>query len=77
MVSSFECSELRARELTRHRFTHRKPFSVLGRLMDAVKVAGLPAYHHAVDHFADQASRDLEDAGRLQPLERVRDGLPA
>ena len=30
-----------------------------------------------VDHFADQASRYAENAGRLEPLERVRDRLTA
>jgi hypothetical protein len=48
-----------------------------GGLKDGVQIRALPAGHHAVDRLADQAPRYAKDAGRLEPLKRVRDRLTA
>jgi hypothetical protein len=50
---------------------------MFGRCKDGIEVAPLPANHHAVDNFADQAPRYAKDAGRLEALERSSDGLTA
>ena len=57
--------------------SHWELVGMLGGLMHAVEVACLPGDHHAVDHFANQAAGDLENAGCLKPLQSVGDGLTA
>ena len=64
-------------ELALAMVSHGKLVGMLDGLMHAVEVACLPGDHHAVDHFANQAAGDFENAGCLEAPEPVRDGLAA